>query len=550
MRFLFRGSDELGAVNLIKRVWHKAYLDQRLSHYHPGVQNLRRVCESFDSVPAVAAAPYAECVRKLTATSGPLREWFVSTDGFPILASAARGWFIGGTIAEWDSKTESDWFRLTDASAFYSEEWDSAIAACQSEQGKLALGNARAALAALQTQVGSKPARYYAVLALDGDEMGKWIAGEKSPAINNVMAPEAAKYFREHVKTVNVEAWLDSPRPVSPSFHLQFSEALANFALYAARRIVEHHHGQLIYAGGDDVLAMLPADEAFACAQGLRLAFQGHSRRRAGVPPASSEASSPQTLPELYPALFADCPDGFVKLADKNKHNNGNWDQGARRPVEPSWPLLVPGSRATVSVGLAIGHIREPLQDMVQEAQAAEKRAKAKPATKVFDREKNQEAEKLNEGWGRDALAVTLFKRSGETLRWGARFDSPAFDLLAYFQPRYRSRLDDPKFVPPISGKFPYRLAELLGHYEARKELTPELKDITAREFAHVVKQQADALPDGDKPVFQTLAETYLQHILGFQWKDDGGQTRCHARPLAEFYHLFAVEAFIARRGE
>jgi CRISPR-associated protein Cmr2 len=536
LRFLFRGSDELGAVNLVKRVWHKAYLEKK--------QKLTRARTSFDSVPAVAAAPYVERVRKLTATSGPLREWFVSPDGFPPLASAARAWFLGGTIAEWDSKSEEDWFRATDASAFCLEEWDSAIAACQSEQGKPALGKARAALAALHKQVGSKPARYHAVLALDGDEMGKWIAGEKSPAIKNVMAPEAAQYFREHVNAVNVEEWLNSPRPVSPSFHLQFSEALANFALYAARRIVEHHHGQLIYAGGDDVLAMLPADEALACAQGLRLAFQGRSQRGAGIPPAGSEASPPRSLPDLYPDLFADCPDGFIRLKD------GDRDKGARRPVEPSWPLLVPGSSATVSVGVAIGHIREPLQDMVQEAQAAEKRAKAKPVRKVFDREKNQEAEKLNEGWGRDALAVTLFKRGGETLRWGARFASPAFELLAFFQPRYRSRLDDPKFVPPISGKFPYRLAELLDRYEARKELTPELKAIATREFAHVVKQQADALPDADKPVFQTLAENYLQHLLDFEWKDDDGQSCRRARPLTEFYHLFAVEAFIARQGE
>ena len=160
--------------------------------------------------------------------------------------------------------------------------------------------------------------------------------------------------------------------------------------------IVEAHYGQVIYSGGDNVLAMLPADEAIACAQGLRLAFRGSSK-----------------LVEAYPGLFAKTADGFIQLADQNNSNQGDWNRGCRRPAEPSWPLLVPGSKATVSVGLAIGHIKEPLQDMINEAQTAERRAKADPERAVFERH-NKLCWNLNEGWGRDALAVTLFKRSGE----------------------------------------------------------------------------------------------------------------------------------------
>ncbi len=145
---------------------------------------------------------------------------------------------------------------------------------------------------------------------------------------------------------------------MSPSWHLQFSEALANFGLYAARRIVEEvHHGQLIYSGGDDVLTMLPADEAIACARDLRAAFQGRLAH--------------MSL-ECRRLFREEAPEGFLWLAQP-------------KSGEPTWPLLVPGPRMTVSVGLAIGHMKEPLQDMIVEAQTAEKRAKGPAEREVWD---------------------------------------------------------------------------------------------------------------------------------------------------------------------
>lgn len=111
--------------------------------------------------------------------------------------------------------------------------------------------------------------RYFAVLALDGDSMGKWISGSKTPALADVLSTECARVYRA------AGANLSNRRPLSPSWHLQFAEALGNFSQHAVRRIVEAFDGRLIYAGGDDVLAMLPADTALACAQALRLAFRG-----------------------------------------------------------------------------------------------------------------------------------------------------------------------------------------------------------------------------------------------------------------------------------
>src|SRR5690625_1146790 len=87
---------------------------------------------------------------------------------------------------------------------------------------------------------------YYAVLALDGDEMGKWISGEKLPKVKEQLHPKALEYFEGILGKDDIQAFLEGSRPLNPSFHLQFSEALANFGKYAVLRIVEAFDGRLI----------------------------------------------------------------------------------------------------------------------------------------------------------------------------------------------------------------------------------------------------------------------------------------------------------------
>lgn len=111
--------------------------------------------------------------------------------------------------------------------------------------------------------------------------------------------------------------------------HRAFSAASIAFAR-EARSIVAAHQGALVYSGGDDVLALLPLDRALACAQAVNDAF---ARAMAGV---------------------------------------------------------APGSRITMSAGLAIGHYHESLQDLLRWGREAEQAAKQ----------------------SRDALAVALYTRS------------------------------------------------------------------------------------------------------------------------------------------
>ncbi len=275
--------------------------------------------------------------------------------------------------------------------------------------------------------------KYYGVLALDGDKIGKWVSGEKTPSLggqfsdyadaNGAQQHGARKYFADN----GGQDLLKSPRPLSPSYHLQFSEALSNFALLCARRIVQAHDGRLIYAGGDDVLAMLPADTALECAQALREAFQGRAVKEAGI-----NSTAP----------------GYLSVsADQSGY-----------PIS----FVVPGPAAEVSVGIAIAHFKSPLQDVVRAAQQAEKRAKGT--------------------LGRAAVAVTLLKRSGEISEWGAQWKSGGLDLYQAIA----KALDDKS----LSAKFPHRVCQLLEPYRNHSMVGGQMGDAVDFDATAIIKQE------------------------------------------------------------
>jgi CRISPR-associated protein Cmr2 len=96
----------------------------------------------------------------------------------------------------------------------------------------------RKALRALLQEIGHRePTPYYAMLLADGDRMG-----------------------------VVIDSLSDAGR------HARLSERLDLFAR-GTKEIVEAHSGSLIYAGGDDVLALVPLHRAVPCAQALAKSF-------------------------------------------------------------------------------------------------------------------------------------------------------------------------------------------------------------------------------------------------------------------------------------
>ncbi|MEO8495729.1 MAG: type III-B CRISPR-associated protein Cas10/Cmr2 [Planctomycetota bacterium] len=104
------------------------------------------------------------------------------------------------------------------------------------------------ALDDLSKAVGEKPSAFYAVLLMDGDSMGALLSeARKHPDNGEQQATRALG---------------------------QFSQSVPN--------IVGQHDGITIYAGGDDVLAMLPLDSALGCAMKLADAYREVFKKQLG----------------------------------------------------------------------------------------------------------------------------------------------------------------------------------------------------------------------------------------------------------------------------
>jgi CRISPR-associated protein Cmr2 len=214
------------------------------------------------------------------------------------------------------------------------------------------------------------PPAYCAVLAMDGDEMGRWLRGENSPELHQVLHPDLHQYF---ARLPGAAEGLDTCRPVGPALHAAISQALTNFALHVAPRIVEKHLGTLIYCGGDDLLALLPACTALACAHELRLAFSGDPRVNGGA------------RSGYYRPLQNNGDAGRAAMGSDTRQI-GNLPHDGQ-------DVLVMGTRATASAGLAVVHYQEDLRFALAAARKAEKAAK---------------------GAGRDILQVVVCRCCGE----------------------------------------------------------------------------------------------------------------------------------------
>jgi CRISPR-associated protein Cmr2 len=110
------------------------------------------------------------------------------------------------------------------------------------------------ALHELYEAVDARPSSYLAVLAMDGDGMGKIVQNFRLTSQDPTTLEESG--FQEDTQ------------------HTALSETLADFAENAVYQSIERDvPGRVIYAGGDDLLAMLPLENACATAETIRKAF-------------------------------------------------------------------------------------------------------------------------------------------------------------------------------------------------------------------------------------------------------------------------------------
>ena len=230
----------------------------------------------------------------------------------------------------------------------------------------------------LKELLGHKPETYYALIMLDGDEMGRILSGDPRFAISyrESFHPDVRKGFDIHAaNSREVDAYGNQKRAISPNRHLAISAALNDFALHVVPEVIEREHrGRVIYAGGDDVLAMLPVVDLLPAMRRLRHAYSGTAPKDE-----SADWRSVRGSKRLV------CKDGFAFLRGRL--------------------MRMMGEGATASCGAVIAHHQAPLVAVLRELREAERRAKT-------------------EG-GRDAFSVTVIKRAGGTLHLTGKWRVP-----------------------------------------------------------------------------------------------------------------------------
>lgn len=218
----------------------------------------------------------------------------------------------------------------------------------------------------LNQSLGTKPETYYALLYLDGDHMGAWLADSwpdneegnshrlrfKDTWHKKIRAGITQRFDRELLQ------YPEHYRPLSPARHMAISGALNSFALHIARYVVEEcYMGRLIYAGGDDVMAMVAVHDLLPCMLSLRLAYSG-----------------------------IDIDDEYGLL------NLERLRLGGGHALLNNRLYRLMGSVATASLGAVVAHHTAPLARVLRELRQAEADAKAN---------------------GRDSFAMRIIKRSG-----------------------------------------------------------------------------------------------------------------------------------------
>ncbi|MBA4417605.1 MAG: type III-B CRISPR-associated protein Cas10/Cmr2 [Syntrophus sp. (in: bacteria)] len=227
--------------------------------------------------------------------------------------------------------------------------------------------------------------KYYAILLMDGDKMGDLVNGKADNLAKwqDIMHSSLPEKLKNSSSKAKAKGWLEGntlqeKRHLTPSVHKAISEALGDFALNTVPYVVKKHYGRLIYAGGDDVLAVMPVDTVLKAAQEIM---------------------------DLYRTPF------LVKRTDGAIDKCG----GEYTPVKGEKLLIHLGEAATISAAVVIAHHKAPLRGLLEETH------------QVLAKEAKEQA-------GRDAVAILLKKRGGaEKLiaqKWKNSRDENYIELL------------------------------------------------------------------------------------------------------------------------
>ena len=390
------GKEHLDAIDTVKRFAMEA---------DAIIINKRPFQMPFPSTSFIATASFVEKLIEMTSDFPPhvLQEWRTVTKGK--LESKEKEEEARRTIPFFTRKASSEnaWLLRRDGDLYFTEtfvprrlkeEYDVPT----SEGEELAKRGSNALRALLRTTDEHKitrPTPYYAVIQMDGDNMGILLSGVKEET--------------EHGK---------------------ISLALSSFAREIAPGLVEQQYpARLVYAGGDDVLAFAPL-----------------ARDKV-------EGKQPQHILNLAYELQSEYKKTVIDALPKTLAT-------ARR------------DKVTASAGIVIAHHYTSLSYVLRSARETEDSAKKR--------------------YGKNALVVTLIRRSGEQTRVGCRWhypelaeDGQPIELFSRFYQFFKDDVLSPKCVHTLLEEAP----ALVGL--ERSAQRSEVKRVLARQLSdHLSTEQ------------------------------------------------------------
>ncbi len=329
--------------------------------------------------------------------------------------------------------------------------------------------------------------RYYAILMMDGDKMGKLVNGETIDSTwESVMHPDIVRRLKERDFADNFRInWgkiftKKEKRLLTPSVHAAISESLGDFVIYGVAPIIDKFEGKLIYAGGDDVCAVLPIDNVVKAAREIK---------------------------DYYNSSF--------KLIQDNQRVNK--DVGGDWTVERGKLSINLGAAKDISISgaILICHHKESLKEMILRAHY------------LLD-------EKAKREGGRNCLAIELRKRSG-----GAR----------YFRRKWSDRTwDDFEFIgehignsekAQVSTSLVYRLENFRSGIEAILE-----HDGYRHLLEKFILKQLDRSAIGDNANQEIFAQMMAKIVVERDVDDSNKNSRNKYCPEG-----LIIASFLAKQG-
>lgn len=332
------------------------------------------------------------------------------------------------------------------------------------------------------------PDTHFAVVKLDGDDMGRLLLGaaDKIGARwRDVIHPRVVSQLESGIDEMKQAGWpalLDAPRLMGPSLHAFISRALADFAHRIVPWVVEQEYGGcLVYTGGDDVLALAPARDALPMAARLQQLFSAawiidtnpgiqpwewRNDRGIKFDPQAARLRFAIPRPVKLEAVEEGRPLNAIQLPLK--------PETLASPVSPTTILLSDvseeqsqvvaglGPHQSLSASILYGHFKTPLALMLREARSLLSRAKEygkthgwRGAVGLSHRSRSGPKSQIVLPWSSRAAT----KIGGEAIRSGMEpQEGPAPDaheIVAHI-------VDGFKHKPPrLARRLPYKLREV-----------------------------------------------------------------------------------------